>query len=105
MKEIRRIQAQDEPRLLEAAKCGDKLRVEQLIKAGCRVDCRDAVCLPLLPPPPLSIPLSLSVTLSFSLLICIYIYIYVLYSVCMYILYVLYKQQVFQYMYDVIMNV
>ena len=47
MKEIRRIQAQGEPLLLQAAQNGDKDRVEELIKAGFPVDCRDKVSLTL----------------------------------------------------------
>ncbi len=76
---------EEEEGLLEAARCGDKDRAEQLIKAGCRVDCRDEVCLPHLSPPP-SLHPSLSPCHSFflSFYMYIYIYIYIVYRVYVY---------------------
>ena len=84
---------EEEEGLLEAARCGDKDRAEQLIKAGCRVDWRDEVCLPLLSPPPPSLHPSLSLCHSFFLssymYVCIYIYIYIycIACVCIYCMY------------------
>ena len=79
---------EEEEGLLEAARCGDKDRAEQLIKAGCRVDCRDEVCLPHLSPPP-SLHPSLSLCHSFFLssYMYVYIYIYCIACVCIYCMY------------------